>query len=47
MNLHAGSSGDTDRENRLMDAGVRRKERVGCRERVTWKHITTMHKLDI
>ena len=32
------SDGDTDIENRLTDTvGGRRKERVGCMERVAWK----------
>ena len=33
-----GSSGETDIENRYMNMG-RRKERVRCMERVTWKLI--------
>ena len=40
-----GSNGDTDIEKRLLDTAVGRgggrKERVGCMERVTWKH--TLH----
>ena len=33
------SSGDTDIEDRLMDMEWwGRKERMGCMERVTWKH---------
>ena len=39
MNPYAGSSGDTDMENRLTDAGEGRKERVGCMQRVTWAHV--------
>ena len=40
MKLFAGQRGDTDRENRLEDvAGAGRKERVGCMERVPWKHM--------
>ena len=35
-NLFAGSSGETDIENRLMDVG-KGEERVRCMERVTWK----------
>ena len=35
-NLFAGSNGETDIENRLMDMG-RGKERVRCMEKVTWK----------
>ena len=39
MKLFAGQRGDTDIENRLEDvAGGGRKERVGCVERVPWKH---------
>ena len=34
-----GSNGETDIENRLLDAG-RGEEGVRCMERVTWKHIT-------
>ena len=38
INLLQGSNGETDIENRLMDTEVEgRKERVRCRERVTWK----------
>jgi len=37
-NLFAGSNGETDIENRLMDMG-RGKERVRCMLRVTWKVI--------
>ena len=34
-----GNNGDTDIEKRLMDTGGEgRKEKVGCMERVTWKH---------
>ena len=36
INLFAGSNGETDIENRLMNAG-RGEERVRCMERVTWK----------
>ena len=33
------SKRDTDIKNRLMDtAGMGRKERVGCMERITWRH---------
>ena len=39
MNLFEGSNGDTDIENRLMDMVGGRKEKVGCMERVTCKHI--------
>ena len=35
-NLFAGSNGETDRENRLMDMG-RGEERVRCMETETWK----------
>ena len=35
-NLFTESSGETDRENRLMDMG-RAEERVRYMERVTWK----------
>ena len=34
-----GSNGDADIENRLMDGGRGRKERVGQMGRVAWKHI--------
>ena len=37
-NLFAGSNGETDIENRLMDMG-RGEERVRCMLRVTWKVI--------
>jgi len=32
-----GSSGETDKENRLMDMVGRRKERVESMKKVTWK----------
>ena len=40
ISLHCvSSSGDTDIENRLIDMERwGRKERMGCMERVTWKH---------
>ena len=44
-NLFAGSSGERDIENRLMDMG-RREERVRCMERVTWKLNITVCKID-
>ena len=38
MNLFAGSNGEIDIENRLMNMAGE-KERVRCMERVTWKLI--------
>ena len=45
MNLFAGSRGDVDTENRLMDTeGGSGEERVGQTERATWK--LTRHQVD-
>ena len=44
-NLFAGSSGERDIENRLMDMG-RREERVRCMERVNMETYSTICKID-
>ena len=36
-NFLQGSNGKTDIENRPMDTGEGRRERMRCMERVTWK----------